>query len=621
MARFLWLTPSFAFVCSLALCAQGAPQVFVSTGTAGNIYSINTSTGISTLLVSTQGADYEGMVVAPDNAPGTTHPYLVYACDSNNSKIVRFDPAAAPPISPEVVYSNGALQHPQCGRITSTGDLVVTSKDAGAGWWSFSGITALELGSAGSQTPTQLDAAGGGNQGLAQKNTGDLLIVDSANNQVLRSPSAAFSSNSNFITTGLAKPVGIARRGDGDIFVSNQGSQNVMHFNAQGQSGAVCQSFTNKDLPFFMQMSLDNTLYVAISGGTGGSVRAINAGTCQMLNSFAVPFPAVGVALPPTTATQGVTATNGRALINFGFAAFELNNVSGPCGGSIGVSVLSPEGIGNLIGLTGTPTGALTPAVNLGLDGFEAVFSTLNMTGCTAADGATNNFQVADLVSTSVTDPAIVVCDDPNTNCQPVLTNLAQIGVWPIGGYLPQDLTTGGRKSLKCNVFLVNSHPTNLPGQEAGTFCGFESPVNNTFNFTINAQDPTASSSFKPGKSVPVKFKLSGSSNCKQPFITDAVAMLSVALIADSTGKSTFMPIGLVSNGSSGLAQPLFKTDNNQQYLFNWDTSSCILPSGAIQTCPSGLYSLTVSFLTDNTAGNQNNQSIYTSQTTEVTLK
>jgi hypothetical protein len=621
MSRLLWLTPFFALVCSLGLCAQGAPQVFVSTGTAGKIYSINTSTGIATLLISTQGADYEGMVVAPDNAPGTTHPYLVYACDSNNNSVVRFDPAAATPIAPEVVYSNGALQHPQCGRITFTGDLVVTSKDAGAGWWMFPGITAVELGSVGFPAPTQLDAAGGGNQGVAQKNTGDLLIVDNANNQVLRSPSAAFSSNSNFITSGLSKPVGIARRGDGDVFVSNQGSQNVMHFNAQGQSGAVCQSFTNKDLPFFMQMSLDNTLYIAVSGGTGGSVRAVNAGTCQMLNSFGVPFPAVGVALAPTTATMGVTASNGSALVNFGFAAFELNNISGPCGGSISVSLLSPEGIGKLIALTGTPAGALTPAVNLGLDGFEAVFSTLNMTGCTAADGTTNNFQVADLVSTSVTDPAIVVCDDPNTNCQPQATNLAQIGVWPIGGYLPQDITTGGRKSLKCNVFLVNSHPTNLPGQEAGTFCGFESPVNNTFNFLTNSQDASAASSFKPGKSVPVKFKLSASSNCKQPFIKDAIAMLSVALIADASGNSTFMPIGLISNGSSGLAQPLFKADNNQQYLFNWDTSSCIMPSGAIQTCPSGLYSLTVSFLTDNTAGNQNNQSIYTSQTTEVTLK
>jgi len=160
MCRLHWLTPIFVFVCSIGLCAQGAPQVFVSTGTAGKIYSINTSTGVASLLVSTQGADYEGMVVAPDNAPATSHPFLVYACDSNNRRIVRFDPAASAPITPEVVYSNGALQHPQCGRVTFTGDLVVSSKDSGSGWWMFPGITAVELGSAGSLTPTQLHGAG-----------------------------------------------------------------------------------------------------------------------------------------------------------------------------------------------------------------------------------------------------------------------------------------------------------------------------------------------------------------------------------------------------------------------------------------------------------------------------
>ena len=445
--------------------------------------------------------------------------------------------------------------------------------------------------------------------------------MDNASNVVLRSPSTSFGSSVNFITSGLSQPMGIARRGDGDIFVSNQGSQNVVHFNAQGQSPAVCQTFTGNDKPFFMQMSLDNTLYVAVSGARGGSIWAVNGNTCQLLNSFAVPFAAIGVALPPTTATKPVSAANGSALINFGFAAFELNNISGPCSGTISVGLLSPQGIGNLINLTGLSAGALDPAVNLGLDGFEAVFSTANMTGCTAADGTTNNFQIADLVSTSVTDPGIVVCNDANTTCQPSIVNLAQIGVWPIGGYLPQDITTGGKKTLRCNVFLVNTHPTNAPGEEAGTFCGFESPVNNTFNFLTNTQNASTASSFKPGKSVPVKFKLSASSNCKQPFITDAVAMLSVALIADGKGNPTFMPIGLVSNGSSGLAQPLFKGDQNQQYLFNWDTGSCIMPAGTVQTCPSGLYSLTVSFLTDNTAGNQNNQSIYTTQTTEVTLK
>src|SRR4051794_14231757 len=175
---------SLAAVCLFAVAAwaQGASQVFVSTGTAGNIYSVTTSNGSTKLLVSTSGADYEGMVVAPDNAPGTTHPYLVYACDSNNSKIVRFDPSATAPITPEVIYSGGALSHPQCGRITSNGDLVVSSKDTGSGLWIFRGITNLELGAGGSQTASQLAIVSGGSQGLAQKNTGDILVVDTTNN-------------------------------------------------------------------------------------------------------------------------------------------------------------------------------------------------------------------------------------------------------------------------------------------------------------------------------------------------------------------------------------------------------------------------------------------------------
>jgi hypothetical protein len=80
-----------------------------------------------------------------------------------------------------------------------------------------------------------------------------------------------------------------------------------------------------------------------------------------------------------------------------------------------------------------------------------------------------------------------------------------------------------------------------------------------------------------------------------------------------------FVPIGLISNGSSGLAQPLFKIDTNQQYLFNWDSSSCILPSGVTQICPSGTYSVSVLLLTNNTVGGA--QSIYGAQTTLVTLK
>lgn len=626
MSPLRWILRALVCLYSAALVAQGAPQVFVSTGAAGKIYSINTSTSTATLLVSTQGADYEGLVVAPDNAPATTHPYLVYACDSSNNRIVRFDPAATAPITPEVIYSGGNLVNPQCGRVTSTGDLVVTSKNAGSGWWSFPAMTFVELGSVNFPAPVQLDAASGGAQGIAQKNQGDLLIVDNGNNLVLRSPGPGFGSNSNFITTGLSQPVGIARRSDGVIFVSNQGAgnKNVVQFNAQGQSPTTCQAFAGNDIPYFMQMSLDDTLYFAISGGTGGSVRAVNGHTCQQIASFPVPQGAVGIALPPTTVTQNVVASNGSVLLNFGFTAFEMNSIVGNCSGTVSANLLSEEQIANLITLTGTPAGELAPAVNLGLDGFEVVFSTANVNGCLTANGTTQNFQVADLLSPSVNSPEIVVCDDANTNCQPSATGLAQTGIWPLVGYLPQDIVTGGSKSLRCNIFLANSHPiAGAAGEEQGTFCGFNTPVNNTFNPLTDSQNLSLASSFFQGRTVPVKFQLQLGNNakCKGPFITDAVALASVAQIADSSGNPLLVPISLAANGGASPIQPLF-TLNGSTYQFNWNTSQCTMPSGVTQTCPAGVYSITVLFLTDNTANSQTNppQSIYTSQTTEVIL-
>jgi hypothetical protein len=128
-------------------------------------------------------------------------------------------------------------------------------------------------------------------------------------------------------------------------------------------------------------------------------------------------------------------------------------------------------------------------------------------------------------------------------------------------------------------------------------------------------------SSFSAGKSVPVKFKLGvgiAPNACQSsPYITTATALLSVAQVKDARGLDVFIPIGLVSNGSSGLLQPQFKGDNNQQYLFNWDSSSCIMPSGVTQVCPKGTYTLTIVLETNNTV----NQTIYDSQTTVVVLK
>lgn len=627
MCKLRWV-PLLVCLCCGGLWAQGASQVFVSTGTAGIIYSLNTSNGALTTLISSPGADFEGMVVAPynvgqSNTDESTH-YLVYVCDTANNRVWRFDPGN--PVLKKVYDNNGALSGPQCGRITSTGDLVVSSTVAGSGLWIFSDVTDLAL-SSGLQTPTQLVSVGGSSEGVAQKNQGDLLVVDGTNGKVMRTPLVPAAATT-FIS-GLSQPFGIARRGDGAIFVGTQGNKaNLVQYSAQGTNPTTCVSFKN-NTPNFMQMALDNTLYVAVAANNNGTVRSINANTCQQNQSFSIPQPAVGIALPPTmTASQNVTASNGAAIVNFGFTAFELNQIVGPCSGSISVGLASPAAINTLILNSGV---AATPAVNLGLDGFEAMFSTANVNGCAAgnAGSGVTNFQLSNLLSSGVVNPEIVVCTEPNadpilnpTVCDPQNTALAQIGGWPIGGYLPNDLSSGGSKSLKCRIFMANAAPVaGAPGQEAGIFCGFQSPLSNTFTGTLNSWNLAAAANITDGKSVPVKIKLaSANGSCQNgSYITDATAILAVAQILDTKGNNVFVPIGLVSNGSSGLGQPLFKGDNNQQYMFNWDSSSCIMPSGVTQVCPKGTYSVTVLFLTNNTAGGV--QSIYGAQTTLVNLK
>ncbi|HKR85178.1 MAG TPA: hypothetical protein VJS37_13555 [Terriglobales bacterium] len=616
----------FVCLCSTGLWAvTGASNVFVSTGTAGIIYNLNTTSGSATAVISSPGSDFEGMVVAPNNigqaAGDETTRYMVYVCDTANSKIWRFDPSLASPTLMQVYNgSSAALRHPQCGRITANGDLVVSSTDAGSGLWVFTDVTDLSS----IDPPTQLVMVPGSSQGLAQKNTGDLLVVDNTSSKVLRTPSSIPASTQPFISSGLSQPFGIARRGDGFIYVGNQGNGKLQQFDAAGANPTTCATFKNKDVPNFMQMALDNTLYVAVASNSSGSVRSINANNCQLIRTYGLSAPAVGIALPPTmTAQKNVSAANGVAQVNFGFSAFVLNQIVGSCGGTISVGLASPAAIQTLITASGAPS---SPAVNLGLDGFEALYSTANLDGCFAGSAVsqTTNFQLSNLLSAGISNPQIVVCSEPTdpgpTNCQPLNTNLSQIGGFPLGGYLPADWTASAAKSLRCRIFMVNAPPVaSDPTQAAGIFCGFQSPVNNTFTGVLNSWALSAASGFVAGKSVPVKFKLASGACQNGPYVSNATAILSVAQILDSKGNNVFVPIGLISNGSSGLAQPIFKGDNNNQYLFNWDSSSCIMPSGVTQVCPKGTYSMTVMLLTNNTSGGT--QSVYGAQTTLVQLK
>ena len=623
----------FVFVCLLISApawAQIGPLAYVSTGASSpsQIYSINTSSGATTLLVSTSGADYEGLVVGPDNNSvdnALANPIfnVVYACSTNNSTIVRFNAAATSLVAnPEIIYQGGAgLQHPQCGRITSSGDLIVTSKDSGAdgGWWIFSGIAGKALGT-GIQTPTQLESTPGSvDEGSALKNIGDLLIVDNVNNQVFRSPAPLYSTESVFISSGLSSPFGIARRSDGQIYVSNQVKMPfIEHFDATGKVVAACSSlgFSNKTTLNMMQMSPGDTLFVAGATGNAPSSGALfkvdaspGTGCLSLTQTFSPGLPplvGVALALPNFSASRALSipAAGGNATANFGYAAFEVVEASGSCSLNVTATPTPPALLSSDIG--SVPTAA-APAADEGWDGFETVLDTTVLEsppGCLATSDSQFHYVFATFVPLSVTNPETISCST-NTTCIVAALEAA----YPLGGILPADLgTRSGKGTSACKIFVANSTAA-AKNHEAGTFCGYQSPVNNTF-----LGQPA--STLPVGNQLNVKFKLAfapPNGNCQNgPYITDATALLSVAQIADAKGNPMFVPMTIVLGG---VVSPFYSPDKtSQQYAAKWDTSQCILPSGVTEDCPLGTYSLTTVFTSNNTSFPPD--SIYTTQTT-----
>jgi hypothetical protein len=591
---------------------SGSPVVYVS-GTGGFILSVNTSSGAVTTLVSNSNAAYEGLVVGPDNAASdntstTNHPFLLYACDPTHNTIIRFDPNNTAAGIETVYAGNGGLQQPQCGRFTNAGDLIVTSKVAGSGIWDIAGVANIALGAGGFPTPTQ-DPPNGAfsptqvSQGIAQKNIGDLLIVDSANKEIIRSPyttSPPFSgklscfigpaSPCTNITLLLPGPFGIARKSAGDLYLSNQTktTKNIVHFNSQMKSVSTCVTFSNTTVPFFMQMSADDTLYVATSSSSSGAVFSVNTGTCvatQISTLVKLP-PLIGVALPPTTVSQ-TQSFSGTQTFNFGFAAYQITSPSPGCTLTVQAFPTNLAVVQSLI--MGDPTDfpfGGTPAVNLGWDGFEIAFDVNSASNtCTPqfSDGTFIPLQGAQVDNSLVANPRLIRCDDSNSNCSvnPLF------GDYPLGGLLPSDGTYGSKGTCCSTHYLANA---NLSKTEPGTFCGLQSP------FTVpNVPPPGISGVFSSGQTVSVKFKLaSATGDCKNgPFITDAVALLSVAQILDANGNPVFNAVVIGASGNSTPIQPIFKNDpTNKQYQF----------SLSLAGYAPGIYSLTLTFLSSNTA-------------------
>ncbi|HET6176074.1 MAG TPA: hypothetical protein VFE61_04020 [Candidatus Sulfotelmatobacter sp.] len=589
----------FVFVCLLLAApvwAQGSPVVYVSTGTT--ILSITTATGaVSTpALVTNAAAVYEGLVVGPNNDPNTSvaHPYLLYACDPTHNTIIRVDPNDVAAGTDTVYMGTGAahtLQQPQCGWFDSAGDLIVNSEVAGSGAWKIPGVLSLPLGTATAsfapptQLNTELSAAQTG-QGITQKYVGDLLAVDQAGKQVVRStiqlPASnsgySFGPSSGFITKDLSSPVGIARNNAGQVYVSDHTSNKkgvVQLFDSTGTFVSTCVStskFGNQQ-PNLLGIAEDGTLYVASAGSSSGAVwqvtRSAGACTATQLATTTALSPLTGIALPPTTVTiEANQAGTGTLSFNYGSSLFDVT--TGACDLTVTKSLVPASQITTLAeAVSGNATidgGQVTvnggvSAPYLGDRGFAtkytAVSTVLSPDSCPPQPFG---FLIAAFVDQlKFTNPWIITCAPPNS-CAATDVH----GIYFLGGFLPDDLGTSGTGGHHSDFFVASM---NLNGGEPATL-SLESPL-------TQVNPPQLAGTFSSGSTLSAKFKFT-------PTITDAVVILAVAQVCQPgttsvndpvcgpNGQASVSPINVINigaEGSSTTPPPTFKfSATKQQY-------------------------------------------------------
>ena len=621
------------------------PAVYVSggppTGTCNSgvtfctIY-VQNGTGFTPVLT-LPAANFESLAIGPDNvdtdsAGNAAHPFLLYACDSAGKTIIRFDPAT--PSVTQLVYSGGTpVITPVCGRSTATGDFYVTDKSGPGVYRIFNTTTqvllanvpypATPIGASATRIDTSTSITGITGRATTQKYVGDLLVVDNGNNQVLHSVYGApplFKALSALITTNLNGPVGIANAPSlRQIFVSNSNSLTqsaVSVFDATGTlAGTPCSGLSlpsnNKQVPNYLataptdQFSLTgpnklitDTIYLVTNANNAGTLWTWNAaaqGNCNLISAATAKAPLSGVAVPPApvTLTLPVTASVPTNFL-YNSNLFQLTTTQSctndPPTATVTAYPFSLATVKSMITRASNASNPQTPAVNLGDGGFETVYESYNPQCGAVFPNDSAIMLISNFVDPSqYTNPRYLDCHNSDPTTEPKLVGgttcpvAPTLGSYPLGGPLAGDFT--GKLS---NFFaLVN--------ENAGTdmFCGFQQPLTGD---GTNLPNPLPSFSASATTTVNVKFKISTlAGNCKKNFITDARALLSVARIFDANGATVFNAINPNPTSSSINVPPIFPPGNSQ-YSFTLN-----LPSVFAQARGAGTYSITVTFLSDNT--------------------
>jgi hypothetical protein len=613
--------------------------VYVSGGPF--IYQVNGSS--LTTILKKAGSNFASLAIGPDNVDldahgNALHPFLIYACDIKTNTIIRFDPSN-PSVRDTVYNASVSGLTPVCGRSTSAGDFYVTNQAAsgtGGNVYKFANLANVGLGLLTPQIPVAvalgLPATFTG-AGITQKTVGDLLLVDTADNEVFRSSyGAPFGAATPYIGASLNSPKGIARLSTGEVFVANSGSSNIAHFDRTGAVAATCPTLTfptgagaskNTRL-FFLTASETDKIYAATSTSTsdytedqdyvpekndpgqvwtwsptqvGCTLQSVAQSQTLLSGIVVSPIPTASITEPLTATVASPTPIT----FNFNSSAFQV--IANGCSATVTAFPLNLATVVTAIGLSsnsGLPDGA-TPLANLGEGGYEIAYVAtypLPSTGpCQSvfSDGTFANAIFGLYDSSLATNPRLVQCDSSaagDISNEPLLGGttackaLTTIGSYPLGGIIPTDQGTIGKSRGNSVFILVNAKFASAANGGNAQFCGFFSPLKNTTN-------PAQAATFDSDDIVPIVFRLAtATGNCNSgPFINNASALLSIAQIADSTGAPVFNPLF--------SPQTLF----NQGAIFPNVASfyTLYLPVHANQLAV-GTYSLSVLFETDNTS-------------------
>jgi hypothetical protein len=622
--------------CAVSTRAQSFP-VYVSAGPT--IYSL--SRGSSTVVTTLAGANFESLMVGPDNADldawgNAQHPFVLYACDTANKAIYRLDPTAAT-VALQRVYSG--MITPNCGRFSAVGDLYVTNK-SGPGIYLIScgsHCADVALGTATiNGTALQVNTTGPlSGRGITQKYSGDLLAVDNAANQVLKFPYGTLSTKVTFASSELSAPIGVARISNGDVFVSNGnlGSGKsavapIIHYGPTGALANSCAELTlpknSKETPAYLATTsvataantkVSDTIFLVAnttSGSTLYSWTNTTGASCgltavasvkALLTGVAVAPAGAGPSAPPAVTLSLPVQSSGAnpKAVPFNFNSNQFQLLATGCTAQVTAYPLSPATVQAMIARANAGpfpfSKPVAPSVNLGEDGYHIayighwLFSSNPPPSCApvASDFVVYLASVVD--PSQFSNPRMLQCDNNNApNSEPALSSGTvcasdqMIAIYPLGGPIPDDGVSGGTTRTTNSVFaLVNESTQGVPA----SFCGFQAPLKNPGESGYPA-------SFNPVQknTLAVKFKLAQAGrNCQNgPFVTNAQALISVARILDSNNVGVFDAINPNATASSIDTPPLFNA-GNQQYSFTL----------TIKDYAPGTYSMTVTFLSDDT--------------------